>query len=189
MAEPLDPDTLEYLVRRDRTVVEVRGPWDDFARANQAFQLTAAAVTGHSLDEFIFDLGTRGIYKALMERVLEGGGPICFPFRCDAPNRGRFMEMSLDLAGSDRVRFRSRVVREEDREAQRLLEPDAPRSDEAVSMCGWCKRVKDAEGAWVEVEVYLGDPQILGRPLLPGVTHGICPACEREMESLLDRAS
>lgn len=189
MAQPLTADTVEYVVRHDRTVVEVRGAWNDFARANGAPHLVARAVTGRNLDEFIADLGTRGIYEALLERVLRTGEAILFPYRCDAPDRRRFMEMEMAPQGPDRVRFRSRMTREEVRPRQSLLDTSAPRAPLTLTMCSWCKRLPGPDGRWMEVEDFVRVSDVLSGPFLPRLSHGICPGCAGALDRLTDTGS
>lgn len=183
------PDILEYVVRRDRTVEEIRGPWDESARRDQAPNLTAASVVGHRLDDFLTDTGTRGIYRALIEHVLSGGGPMRFRYRCDAPNVRRFMEMELSLQGLDRVRFRSRTLREEPRQAQPLLDVRVPRSDEFINMCSWCKKLLGEDGTWKAVEDFVTSSDILSGDVLPRLSHGICPDCAADLARLDATAS
>lgn len=44
-------------------------------------------------------------------------------------------------------------------------------SDSLVCICAWCKKVRNENGFWVEIEIPAG-----GRK----VTHGICSKCERD---------
>lgn len=181
--------TLEYVVREDLTIRSVGGPWDRFARENGVQDLNAGAVVGRRLGDFIADPGTRGIYKGLVERVLAAGDRVRFAYRCDAPDRRRFMRMSMERVGPGLVRFRSRILREEPRPAQPILAPDIPRSADLVRMCGWCKKIELAGRGWLEVEDYVRDPEVWSEPPLPRVSHGMCPECQAEMLSMLDKAS
>lgn len=46
-------------------------------------------------------------------------------------------------------------------------------------LCSYCKKVRDADGAWVEVEAYI--EEIAGTR----ATHGICPECFSKLEQKL----
>jgi hypothetical protein len=59
---------------------------------------------------------------------------------------------------------------------QPLLDPEVPRSEEMVEMCGWCDRF-EVDGEWVEVEEAAKRLQLFNRPTLPALSHGICPDC------------
>jgi hypothetical protein len=67
-----------------------------------------------------------------------------------------------------------------------LLDPNFPRTEELLTMCAWCKKVKAV--GWVEVEEVVRQRQLFDRPRLPKITHGICPACRTAFESTLQSA-
>ncbi|MFA6455227.1 MAG: hypothetical protein WCW40_00285 [Bacteroidota bacterium] len=41
-----------------------------------------------------------------------------------------------------------------------------------ISMCAWCKKIRDENGAWVTFDVYVG------KHSTAEFSHGICPDCE-----------
>lgn len=45
-----------------------------------------------------------------------------------------------------------------------------------LPICAWCKKVRDDEGYWHQVEAYVRDRSTAQ------FSHGICPACERSVE-------
>lgn len=177
-------DTIEYLVGPGSVLLEIHGNWDEFASLNAAPDLTVQAVLGRRLGDFIAGPETRHIYEALMERILRTGEPVRFTHRCDSPGRRRHMEMLVEPAAPGVVRFRSRLLREEPREIQHLLDHEAPRSDELLTMCSWCKRVRDEADTWVNVEDYVARTGFLEVDVLPQLSHGLCPQCEADMQAL-----
>ncbi|MEX2471452.1 MAG: hypothetical protein WEA34_04690, partial [Gemmatimonadota bacterium] len=182
---PTDSGVIEYVVKPDGTVVEIRGIWDDFARTNGAGGLTIANVVGHDLCDFVSGPATRLVYDALIERVGRTRAPIHFTFRCDAPDVRRHMRMDVMGDGSENVRFSSRIVSEEPRPRQALLSTDVDRSDVTVVMCSWCKRVKQDDN-WVEVEEYVESTGLMEEERFPQLSHGLCPECAAKMEALID---
>lgn len=181
----MDSGVIEYVVKPDGTVVEVRGLWDDFARANGAGGLAIADVVGRDLCDFVSGPATRLVYDALIERVVQTRNPIQFTFRCDAPEVRRHMRMDVMGDGSENVRFTSRIVKEEPRPLQPLLSADVDRSDVTIVMCSWCKRVKLGDH-WVEVEEYVERTGLMEEERLPQLSHGLCPDCAAKMEALVD---
>lgn len=181
-----EPQVIEYVVRPDWTVVEIRGAWDDFARENDGWGLAVGDVVGRDLWDFISGPETRLLYDSLVARVGRTRKPIRFNFRCDAPTLRRHMRMDLVREGSENVRFISRVLREEPRPAQPLLSAEIPRADETLVMCSWCKRVRLDDDRWVEVEEYVEDSGLMERARLPRLSHGLCPRCGAEMDALID---
>jgi hypothetical protein len=177
---------IEYLLRTDQTVLEIHGDWDRFALENQAPELLARTVRGRKLTESVVDPETRLIYVALLKRVLETGEPIRFTYRCDSPDRARHMSMRIDPVGPDVLRFRSKLLREEPRDALALLDRDAARSRETLKMCGWCNRVNAAGDRWKEVEDHVAESGLLEATTMPLLNHGICPECALAMERLVE---
>lgn len=182
---PTDPGVIEYVVKPDGTVVEIRGIWDDFARANDAGGPAIADVVGRQLWDFVSGPATRQVYDALIDRVGKTRTGIHFTFRCDTPDVRRLMRMDVRGDGSENIRFTSRMVREEPRPAQRLLSTDADRSDVTVVMCSWCKRLKH-DDRWVEVEEYVESTGLMEEERFPQLNHGLCPDCAAAMEALVD---
>jgi hypothetical protein len=100
------------------------------------------------------------------------------PFRCDGPEVRREMNIRIVARPGGRVvLFGARTRSEEPRDLpQRLLDPATPRNDEVLEMCGWCDRF-EVDGEWVEVEEAARRLELLNRPELPALSHGICPDC------------
>jgi len=75
------------------------------------------------------------------------------------------------------VQFSARLREEEQRgEFQPLLATDLPRSEETLTMCGWCDRFLVGE-EWVEVEEAAARLELFRLPELPAIVHGVCPSC------------
>jgi len=51
-------------------------------------------------------------------------------------------------------------------------------------MCGWCKRIPDSGGRWMEIEAALPRLGLLEQELLPAISHGICDECHRVMMTM-----
>ncbi len=52
-----------------------------------------------------------------------------------------------------------------------------------LPMCAWCKRIRDDEGTWSEVEHYVR------RQTAADFTHGICPECQEQVRRDLGLSS
>jgi hypothetical protein len=44
-----------------------------------------------------------------------------------------------------------------------------------IPICAWCKRIRDDQGYWQQLEAYIRDHSEAD------FTHGMCPDCAREM--------
>ncbi|MFN2317744.1 MAG: PAS domain-containing protein [Gemmatimonadales bacterium] len=182
------PDSPDIVYRLDASdaIVAVSESWDPFARANAGEQVTAQAVVGRPLWDFVTDPTTREIYRQVLAKI-RSGARVQFTLRCDGPACRRRLEMTVTPAGDGGAEFRSRTLSIEDRQAQPLAGESATEGDELLRVCGWCKRV-DADGQWLEVEEAMEALQLLERPVLPRITHGMCPACHDRMLATLDAA-
>ncbi len=182
----MDPRSFVHRVDASEIITHVNDAWEAFARENRADHLASEHVVGTSLWRHIGDLETKELYRAILARVRSKRLVLALPYRCDAPDRRRFMELRISPTGSDEVEFASRIVREEQRNPVRLLESDAERSDEFVRMCSWCKKVKTSD--WVEVEEAVRELGLFHRLRLPQITHAICPNCLARLKASLAAA-
>ncbi|HEX4730869.1 MAG TPA: hypothetical protein VH299_06345 [Solirubrobacterales bacterium] len=118
------------------------------------------------------------LQRLLLRRLREEGREVELPFRCDGPGVRREMDIRIVAHPTGRVvlfsaRLRSEASREE---IQPLLDPETPRGEDMLEMCGWCDRFA-VEGEWVEVEEAVALLELFNREELPAISHGICPTC------------
>jgi hypothetical protein len=114
----------------------------------------------------------------LLRRVRGDLRSIDLPFRCDGPAVRREMDIHIASQASGRfVLFSARLREEEERdEFQPLLAAETPRSEETLTMCGWCDRFL-VDGEWVEVEEAATRLGLFALPKMPTIGHGVCPDC------------
>jgi hypothetical protein len=162
-------------------IVFVDGHWLQFAGEN-GFNLGLENIVGKPLWEFLSDLTTRHLYRIFARRVRQSGKSLTMPFRCDAPDRRRFMQMTILRLPENGLEFLSQLLREEPRPVVPLLAPEFPRTHEMIEMCSWCKKIKAPD--WVEVEEGVLRLKLFDKEKLPWVSHSICPQCDSEMSRL-----
>lgn len=135
----------------------------------------------------ITDLSLRELYRMILTRVRETGQTLTFNLRCDTAELRR-----LSFVRIDRVRRDGRDLLEvvngmldERPHAMRLalLDPAVPHTPEFLTICSWCKQVKLADGRWVEVEEAMHALHLFQQPELPGLSHGMCPACAEQVRA------
>jgi hypothetical protein len=166
-------------------IVRVNDHWLEFARENEAPELTANAVLDQPLWHFIDGRETTYLYKQIFAQVRAGKSQIKIPFRCDSPKCRRFMEMKLSLLPGDSIEFLSRILRLEPRDPITLLEAAPERSAELLTICSWCKKILLPQGNWVEIEEAVKALDLFAHHRLPRLTHGICVSCLEYMEGEL----
>lgn len=166
---------LVYMVDERDRLIYVNPAWELFALENDAPELTAHSVLGRPLLDFIHGAESKHMTSMLLRRVRAAGSAIVVPFRCDSSSQRRELEMVVTPIDGC-VEFRTRVSRSLPRRPIPLLTRGRPRTDELLTLCSWCNRVKVFD-QWVELE---DAAQVLGlfeRPILPTLTHGICTRC------------
>lgn len=162
-------DEQDHLVKADRGY---------YAFAEENGWAEAGTSLGRSLWDYVAGEEMRKLQRMLVRRIRDEVGDVELPFRCDGPSVRREMEIRIVARpGGRAVLFSARLCSEETREElQPLLDPEAPRDETTLTMCGWCDRF-EIEGEWVEVEEAARRLELFSRPQLPTLSHGICPRC------------
>ncbi|MBE0576622.1 MAG: hypothetical protein IH613_12095 [Desulfuromonadales bacterium] len=168
-----------YQIDAQDRIDYVGGDWVAFARANQAAaSCFPDQVIGRPLWDFIDGMETRHLYHVVLKKVRSLQLAVKLPFRCDAPDRRRFLELLITPVSPDRLQFMSTLLREELRDPLAILLVDAQRSEELIKMCSMCKRIETPlDTCWSEVEEALAALAVFNADRVPQITHGICPDC------------
>lgn len=184
----MENDAVTYCVNAEDIIISFSENWQAFARENGWEGDSGDMVIGRLLWDFIEDHETMSLYESILHRVRQGMriGPI--PFRCDSPFERRFLELLLTPQADGQVLFSSTLVRREPRDPVSLIDKKAPRSNELLKICSMCKKILLSQNEWVEIEEGLTRLKLFEGDAMPGLTHGICPACYKlalsELEGL-----
>ena len=167
---------LSYAIDERDRLVRVDEGYYRFAAENGWAE--AATSLGRSLWDYVAGHELRKLQRMLVRRIRNEAGSVELPFRCDGPGVRREMDIRIAAGrGGRAVLFSARLRSEEEwEEPMPLLDPEAPRGEEVLPMCGWCDRF-EVEGEWVEVEEAARRLELFDRPELPALDHGICPEC------------
>lgn len=171
---------IRYRVSAEGMILEVEGDWDRFAEENAAQELVGAPPIGTDFFEHVAGVPVRALIRALMERARREGEPLECSYRCDAPDRRRFMRLRLEPDPDGSVLFRSWVEREESRQPVVLLQPTAPRGSGLLSVCAWCRRAR-VDGRWLELEEAVDRLGVFAGEPVPDLSHDICAQCSGEV--------
>lgn len=161
--------------------------WERAARESGASELRPETLVGRSVFEFIAGGEVRHLYGLLFASARRRREPIAVPFRCDSPDRRRFMELRIAPGPDDGLAIETRLIAEERRAPVAWLAAPADGSAAMVAMCSWCKRVRTAPEAWEEIEDAVRALDLFDGQALPGITHGICPVCDARLAATLGR--
>jgi hypothetical protein len=167
-----------YLINRENMIESVNDGWCSFAKQNGDNGLIInETVLQRDISSFIACGKCRELYGMLIESVRANRKAINFSFRCDSPEKRRYMHMEMVSLKQGKIEFTSYLEREEDRRPVALLELFAERSEEIVMICSWCKRIRAKDETWLDAEEAVEKMSLFNRPQLPKLSHGICPAC------------
>jgi hypothetical protein len=177
---------LEYSVNAEDQISSVNDEWLSFARANEGSTLLPPGILGRSLWDFIGDMETQHIYGVLHGRVRTLGTPVRLSFRCDGPEHRRLLQLDILPHRDQELLYRVRTLKQVRRAPVPLLDPERPRAESFVTMCGWCKRLAVPPGRWLEVEEAVAALALFDEPRPPQLTHGVCEECGDGLSSLLE---
>lgn len=173
-------DTYTYVIDEEDRIVHVSDNWLAFAEENQAgASCHPDRILNQSIWNFVDGVEATHLYETMIKRIRQKHGAISFPFRCDSPDKRRYLELTMVPLNTARIEFTSRIIREEPRDVVELLAPDAARSDEILTICSMCKKVKlePPDDRWVEVEAAVEKLRLFEKDVLPQLSHGLCRDC------------
>ena len=174
--EPADKRVFIHTGGAEGNIAAVNDEWVEFASENGAPELGREAVVGRALWGFMEGRETRHISRLLLDKVSRSGKGLTIPYRCDSPELRRFMEMEIVPVENGTVEFRSRILKFEYRDPVMLLDSQAARTDEFLTICSWCRRARIAS-MWIELDEAVKKLDLFSSASLPQLTHGMCQDC------------
>lgn len=166
---------LSYWLDAGDTIVAVSENWNGEVRQNDAPELDASRIIGRNLISFVNGDATRMYVRTVLQSIRLLRKPMLRSYRCDTPERRRFMEMRLTLEASGLVRWDHRLVHEESLPRTFSFRTLAkPVSHRCVVRCSVCNRLKRFTN-WLEPEALLPADEVPDDGL--PVIYGVCPDC------------
>ncbi|WP_446010588.1 hypothetical protein [Candidatus Electrothrix sp.] len=166
-----------YLVNRNNQIEFTDKAWEDFAGQNGGEKLMNEMVLYRDISSFISCARCQELYDMLINSVRGTRKAIEFPFRCDSPDMRRFMKMEMIPLDQEKIEFTSYTEKEEARPPIYLLDISVPRSEEIITICSWCKRIKTDNAHWLDMEEAVEKMELFNSNCLPKLSHGICSSC------------
>jgi hypothetical protein len=171
-------ETYIYVLDSNDIIVHISDNWTAFAEKNQAGNSCSAdKVLNRPIWQFISGEETKHLYEIIMNKVRENNIEVNLPFRCDSPDKRRYLELHIAPANDGWLEFTSKVVREEGRKTVELLDSSIPRSSNTIKMCCMCKQIRLPEGLWLEAEDAIAELRLFDRQNLPAISHVHCSTC------------
>jgi hypothetical protein len=169
---------LSYTIDASDTIVSVNSAWDAFALGNDGDQIVAAKIIGKPLDAFIQGDETRMFVRTMIMSARILNRPVLKPYRCDAPDRKRFMEMTVQPLGDGKVEVLHHEVHSEPiANPVRMVSAPKELGGVHVKRCSVCNRVR-LGGVWSELDEAVGSGRLV--PVVSPamrVIYGVCPEC------------
>ncbi|WP_339132534.1 MAG: hypothetical protein WGN25_10440 [Candidatus Electrothrix sp. GW3-4] len=172
-----DYSCTRYLIDRTNRIESVDEAWFYFASQNGGEELMSDMVLSRDISSFISCGSCQELYDMLITSVRVNRKAIEFPFRCDSPEKRRYMKMEMAPQDKGKIVFTSYLEREEVRTPVFFLESSVQRSQKIITICSWCKCIRKDDASWVDVEEAVEKMVLFTRDQLPKLSHGICPVC------------
>jgi len=171
------PNTIRYAINAADQIVEVGGGWDIFAVDNDSPpDLFSASIMHRNFWEFVSGNALQHVYRRIMEQV-RAGETMKFSFRCDSPDLRRFLTLEMSPTADGGIQFVTETICTEARELQRVFDINTPRTEEMITACSWCNKLKVSETIWQEPEAAVRTLSLFETDTVPTLSHGMCEAC------------
>ena len=171
-------EIFKYGVDRNDVLLGVSENWQSFSEENGGGEgCYPQNIIGSSLWRHICDWETKQLYQTILERVRNHNHRATFSFRCDSPEKRRFLSLAVIPMEEASVAFESTIINTELREPVALLSGEVERSQELLRICSMCKRIAISATEWVEVEIAVQQLGLFQKVVMPQFTHGICQSC------------
>jgi len=182
-------EVYSYTIDENDIIVDVSDNWGLFAEMNfGGSKCFPVNIIGSSLWDHIHDKETKHLYNIILQKIREHNHQVFLPFRCDSPEKRRFLKLSIIPIAEGSVIFNSQIIKEDLREPVDLLRYDIERSNDLIRICSMCKKIAVSDIEWEEVEIAVRKMKIFEMGIVPQLTHGICHSCYQvalaEIESM-----
>jgi hypothetical protein len=185
---------LSYWLDNDNIICKVNESWDTHMDPSSwAERASSDVIIGKHLFDFVCDDVTRMYIATMIESVRLIPRTIVRPYRCDSPDRKRFMKMIISPEQDGLVCVSHELVREEPLPNPVLFKtlteneikvnsnkkPGASGLDYLIR-CSICNSLKNRRtGIWQEVDTLATITKGTSKPLT--VVYGVCPICMRKL--------
>ncbi|MGD8293722.1 MAG: hypothetical protein PVF37_18560 [Desulfobacterales bacterium] len=170
--------TYSHKVDAKGIIVSVSDNWLSFAQENFGDDSCLPEnVIGTYLLDHIHDPETKHLYELILQKVRKYGRQVSFSFRCDSPDKRRFLKLSVIPQKDDLIEFRSQIIKTELRDFVELMRSDIERSEKHLRICSMCKKIAISKTEWEEAEIVIQQMRLFELEVLPQLSHGLCQPC------------
>jgi hypothetical protein len=94
-------------------------------------------------------------------------------------SKSKETQLSHPVGENGDLQFKSRTIWAQTRQLQMIYDTNAPRSDDILIVCSWCKKINTNGEIWEEVEEVVVSLGLFEFERLPQLSHGMCGDCYR----------
>lgn len=186
-----------HIIDRSDVITHVNTAWISFARENGIPEARGEDYEGRSIWDFIEDETTSQLWRLIFDKVRTGRKVLRLHYRCDSPDRRRYMLMGIFPLPYGQIEMVNRVLREETRRPVDFLDPLVSHTWGPLAVCSWCKKLRVSPALperpecedWTEIEEAIARLGLLDLPGLPSLSHTICIACKNTVLMELEQES
>lgn len=185
-----DPIASWYEVDAADRLQAVSSDWDVFARANDGPGALSRRVLGQPLLDFLTGDATRMFIRAVFEATRLTRRPRTLPYRCDAPDLTRQLEMTVTPLARGALRVEHRLLASQPRQRRLALQAQHPHEAGPPRWlrCSQCLRLAmPGPGSPWPDRVLVDDPiepAVAAGPIAPlPVRDLVCPACAARLST------
>jgi len=172
---------LLYQLNIDDELSMLGEAWADTAASHHAPELTDVRTLIHRpIWDFISGRVERDIYHEMFDHVRRNGQPLTLSYHCDVPTARRRYTLSIEPAQRGGLLLTHTLTRVETRTAVPLFDPHVRRSDQTLTLCGFCNRVQCA-GRWVLAEQAVTGLELFHHAHPPKLAPGVCASCIKRL--------
>ena len=109
--------TFTHRIDKNGKIISISENWLSFAQENQGSKpCFSENIIGSSLWDHIHDRETKHLYEIIVQKVLKSNRQASFSFRCDSPEKRRFLKLTVIPLQDGSIEFISQIIRTETRE-------------------------------------------------------------------------
>ncbi len=136
-----------YWLNQDECIAKVCSQWDQFAYENDGKVVVQSRVASRPIWDYISGDATKMWLRTLLNLCRVRNAPVERPYRCDSPEKKRYMTMTIFPEEGGKLRVEHRVKKEEERSKPVYIAPGT--GNKLCFRCSICGRIKKDE-QWYE---------------------------------------
>lgn len=169
----------KYWLDKDNVIVDTNDYWDTFAEDNDGKAVLKPNVIGKKLLTFISSDATRMLVEALVNNARITKETKFREYRCDSPNKKRFMEMRITPLDNGMICVENEILKEETLTESRHFVTRGE-GKPFLKRCSVCNKINDQTG-WYEPDHPKLARHFKDSPAY--IAYSVCSNCNESMKT------